>query len=383
METTHIGILPPEKSLSHYCLHLTRALAKFVNIRYHCFKQLTPPLISRSVSDENEDKSVCIPNVNIYFNIALYNPFSWLYTAIKAEGKIVHVQHWAWYTGLVYSFLLPIIKIRGKKIVITVHNITPHVLKKYVIFVDRIFNKIIFSFANQFIVHNLRNKKRLMELYSIPENQISIITHGILKFDNFQLISKKQARKYLDLPQDKKIILFFGYLWPYKGLDDIIEAMPLIIDKVDNAFLLIAGRSFNSWNRYEKLIKKYNLSEYIVIKLEFIPDSEVSYYFSAADISIFPYKPPFDTHGGATALALPFHKPILVTDIGGLPEFVCDERAISPPNDAKLLSQNVVRVLTDESLYKKLSQDSVILSQELTWDKIAEKTVKVYNSLIS
>lgn len=383
MNITHIGVLPPEKSISHYCLHLAKELAKLVDMEYYSFKHLTPPSVSHLISEEKDEKPIHIPNVEIYFNIALYNPFSWILAAIKAKGKIIHIQHWSWYTGLFCILFLPIVKLRDKKIVITVHNITPHVSKKYIILMDKMLNKIIFPFADHFIVHNLRNKKRLMELYLIHGDCISVATHGILKFDSFKYISKKQAQKYLKLPQNKKIILFFGYLWPYKGLDVMIKAMPSIIDKIENILLLIAGSPRNDWYRYEKLIEKHNISEYVVKRLGYITDQEVIYYFSAADISVFPYKPPFDTHGGAAALALPFHKPILVTDIGGLTEYVCDERAISPPDNIKLLSQNIIRVLSDEQLYKKLSHDSEFLLKKLSWDKIAEKIVQVYNSLIS
>ena len=381
MKITQIGVLPPEKSLGHYCLHLTKELAKIVDVKFLSFKNLVPPGLSRSIIAEKKKKPIIIPNVDIHYSIDLHNPFSWISAAMKAEGKVVHLQHWAWYTGLVSCLMLPIVKIRGKKIIISVHNITPHVLKKHIVYTDKLFNKIIFAFSNHFIVHNIRNKDRLMELYSIPEDQISIITHGILKFD-YKTISKNQARKHLDLPQDKKIILFFGYLWRYKGLDIILKAMPSIKNKIKNTLLLVAGRPFNDWHNYEKIIKNENISDYVIERLGYIPDSEAVYYFSAADLSVFPYRPPFDTHGGAAALALSFKKPFVVSDIGGLPEYVLDKKAVFKPENFEELSEKIIQILNDDKLYNKLSKDTEKRYNELTWDKIAKQTVDVYKSLI-
>jgi len=382
MKVTMIGVLPPEKSLCHYCDHLAKEISKIINLEFFSFKNLKSNSIGEIPEIERKKEMDELKQANVKYNITTYNPFSWFSAGLKARGDIVHVQHWAWYTGMAYCLILPIIKLRGKKIVISIHNITPHVKDKSIVYVDSLFNKIIYSYASALIVHNKRNERALNKLYNTRGKKISIITHGVLTLDNVKNISKKEARNYLGITENKKVILFFGYLWKYKGLDVMLKSLALIKEEVKDVFLVIAGQPFRHWKDYERIINELHLGEYVKISLGYIPDSKFEYYFSATDICVFPYKEPFDTHGGAAALALFFKKPIVVTDIGGLPEYVKDKIAVSKPEDVDGLSDNIIKILKDEKLLNKLILDSEQLNKELTWDKIAIKTVDFYKELL-
>jgi glycosyltransferase involved in cell wall biosynthesis len=148
--------------------------------------------------------------------------------------------------------------------------------------------------------------------------------------------------------------------------------------------LVIAGQPLRDWGKYEKMIKENGLENHVIKKLDYISDSDVEYYFSCADLVVLPYKrQTFDTHGGVGALALSFKKPLIVTDVGGLPEYVKDKRAVSNPDDAEELSKKINLVLNDENLLSKLSKDSEELSKELSWDKIADKTIELYKKTLS
>lgn len=381
MKVTMFGALAPEKSLCHYCYHLSKEVSKMVDLEFVSFKNLMPFSFINGETMKNHMVSE-LNQTRIRHTLAVYNPLSWIYEGIKVKSKIVHVQHWAWYTGLVYCILLPVVKIRRKKIVITVHNITPHVKNKLIVFIDKIFNKIIFPFAHIFIIHNVRNKKKLIKLYNISEEKICIITHGVLILDTYNSFSKNKAKDHLGIPRKKKVILFFGYLWKYKGLDVMLNSLELVKKELKDVVLLVVGFPFNDWKDYEKMINDLAISKYVVTKLGYVPDSDVKIYFSASDICVFPYKEPFDTHGGAPALAIPFKKPIIVTDIGGLPEYVRDKKAISDPEDIEALAKNIINALKNQKLLKKLSKDSEDLSKKLSWKNISEKTVDVYNKLM-
>jgi len=115
----------------------------------------------------------------------------------------------------------------------------------------------------------------------------------------------------------------------------------------------------------------------VIKKLTFITPSEVEYYFSAADLVALPYKY-FDSQSGVAALALPFGKPLIVTNTGGLPDFVNDERAIAIANDPRDLANKITRILTDENLLAKLCRDSRDIASGCPWDEIAQRTVQVY-----
>jgi glycosyltransferase involved in cell wall biosynthesis len=242
---------------------------------------------------------------------------------------------------------------------------------------------LIFPLVDAFIVHNKRNKKDLSKIYQINEKKIFITTHGVFNLIKNKDLSSIQARKHLGLPYNKKILLFFGYIRPYKGIDILIKAFSRITNKVDNILLLIVGQPWNdNWTKYEKLITRKNLNNKINTDIGFVPESEINYYFYASDLVIFPYKH-LDTHGGVPAIAIAYKKPLIVTDVGGLPEFVKDKIAIVKPNNPQILAERIIHIINDEKLRKKLSKDSEKLISELNWDTIAKKTVKIYLNIIN
>ena len=379
MKITLIGTLPPIKALSPYCYHLADALSKKIDLEFISFKSILPNILY--CGGQKEKKDYTFKNFRASNIITWYNPFSWIKAGLKAKGDIVHFQHWQFYANLMYCFTLPIVKIRGKKIIITVHNVTPHTTDLASVFLDKKLNRIIFPFADHFIVHNKRNIDKFLKLYKIDENKISIIPHGtMMPYQKIKNISKEEARKYLNISSDKKVILFFGYMWNYKGLDVLLKSLKIVKENMNDVVLLLAGQPLRDWEKYEKIIKENRLDDCIIKALKYIPDPEIEYYFSSADLVALPYyEHPFDTHGGVGALALSFNNPMIVTDVGGLPEYVKDERVISHPNNVEELSQKIISVLNDETLLKKLSKDSEELSKELSWDKIADTTIEAYN----
>ncbi len=383
MKITIIGTLPPLKAISPYCFYLLESLSKITHIEFIGFKDI-PEFIYFGGAKEKILSNKVIKNVDLKIFITWYNPFSWIKTGLQSKGDIIHIQHWADYSSLIYCVILPFLKIRRKKIILTVHNITPHVTIKSIVLIDKILNKILFPFTDIFIVHNFRNKQKLIQLYKIKNDRIHIVMHGTLKpYETIKEVSKKIAREKLNIPENKKVILIFGYLWGYKGLDVLLKSMVLIKQKIKDLLLVIAGQPLKNYDLYEKIIEENNLNDFIYKKLGYISDSEIEYYFSCSDLVVLPYKlHPFDTHGGVGALAIFFKKPILVTDVGGLPEYVKDKRAISNPNDPNDLSNRIIHILKNEKLLKKLSNDSEELSKELNWDDIAEKTFAVYKKTL-
>ena len=373
-----IGTLPPIKGLSPYCYHLAKALATKIDLEVICFKSIQPDFLYSGGTKDETEASFQLKNVKRKEILAWYNPLSWIKAGIIAKGDVIHIQHWALYSSIMYCIILLIVKLRGKKSILTVHNITPHVNDKSTVWVDRLLNKLMFPFADVFIVHNQRNKEKLLDLYRIDDKSVFIITHGLLQpYQQLKGIPKNAAREHLNISLSKKIILFFG--WGYKGLDDLLNALHPIKESTEEVTLIIAGQPLRDWEKYEEIIKKYNLEKYVIKKLGYISDSEIEYYFSAADLVALPYKEqPFDTHGGVAALALSFKKPLVVTDVGGLPEYVKDTRVIAKPGDINDIATKITLVLNDEALQKKLSKDAEELSQELSWEKIAVKTIGRY-----
>jgi glycosyltransferase involved in cell wall biosynthesis len=140
-------------------------------------------------------------------------------------------------------------------------------------------------------------------------------------YNNYgERISRKQALKNLGLSADYQYILFFGLIRAYKGLDLLLEALGDDRLKNKQIKLLIAGEPYEDMNKYEEIIKNYNIDNQIIKHTYFIPTEQVANYFCAADIITQPYKTA--TQSGVSQIAYHFEKPMLVTDVGGLAETV-------------------------------------------------------------
>lgn len=377
MKVTIIGTLPPLKGISPYCLDLIKSLSKKAEIDFIGFNKLYPEFLypgGTKIRDQTY-KTPSLENTNIRNILTYYNPFSWFYAGFTARGDIIHAQWWSHVLAPIYFVILSISKARGKKIVITVHNVFPHENNN----INRLLNKIILSFGDKFIVHSYKNKEIFLNMYNVPQENISVIPMGILEPTPIKGISKNEARDYLKISYDKKVMLHFGNIRDYKGLDILLESFKFIIEEIDNVLLIIAGKPWGNWNKYEEIIKKNCLESFIIKYLDFVPPFDVEYYFSASDVIVLPYKY-FDSQSAVGALALPFKKPLMVTALGGLPDFVRDENAIAKPNDVISLARKIIRVLSDDELLKKLSKDSDELSRKYSWDNISEMTLNLYES---
>lgn len=384
MKVILLGTLPPIIGLSPYCLHLSYALSKKIDLIFLGFRRFSKKCNSfkRSTKIDEALYSNYLERLKIKNLIDWNNPFSGFKAGFWLKGDILHVQWWISSLALVYMPILLLAKIKKIKVVISVHNILPHEHNRGVLILDKIANKIIYSFADYFIVHNERNRKELIDIYNIDQKKISIIAHGVLNLVKIAGVSQEEAKNHLGIQIKNKVVLFFGYIRRYKGLDVLIEAFSELEKEMSDVILLIAGQPINdNWERYEKLIKKNNLENKVKVEIGFVPEQEIEYYFAASDLVVLPYIY-LDTHGGIGALALPFSKPLIVTDVGGLPEYVKDERVLAKPNDVKDLYKKLKLVLENKDLQEKLKKDSMELSKELTWDNIADQTIKVYQKIL-
>jgi glycosyltransferase involved in cell wall biosynthesis len=149
-------------------------------------------------------------------------------------------------------------------------------------------------------------------------------------------MSKEVARAQLGLPPNEKIILFFGFIRKYKGLDLLFEAMADPGIKNAGIRLLVAGEFYEEEKGYQEQIDQLGIREQLYLRTDFIPDSEVKFYLSAADAVIQPYRNA--TQSGVTPLAYHFEKPMVVTNVGGLPSLVPDNKVglVTEPQPAAI-----------------------------------------------
>ena len=144
-------------------------------------------------------------------------------------------------------------------------------------------------------------------------------------FDYGKLLDKKEAKQKLGLDEKRNYILSFGFIRHYKGLDLILHAMTDERIKSMPMSLIVAGEFYEDAEKYYDLIKTLGIQDRLILHTDFIPDDKVALYFSAADLIVQPYRSA--TQSGVTQIAYHFGKPMLVTNVGGLPELVEHEKA--------------------------------------------------------
>lgn len=257
-------------------------------------------------------------NLNIKVAINSINPLNWIKVGNELKGlkpDLIVVRYWLPFMGPCFGTILRLVKRnRHTKIVCIADNVRPHEKRPG----DAAFTRYFVKPVDFFIT---MSEKVMGDLKAFTQKPALQVVHPL--YDNFgNQLAKSAARAHLALRQHDKIILFFGFIRHYKGLDLLLQAMAMPIIKNAGIKLLIAGEFYDDRKAYDSLIAENNLASQLILKTDFIPDSEVKYYLSAADFVIQPYRQA--TQSGVTPLAYHFEKPMLVTDIGGLPELVPD-----------------------------------------------------------
>lgn len=276
--------------------------------------------------------------LNIHVRINSINPFNW-YSAGRELKKmapdIIVVRYWLPFMGPCLGTIVRIVKKnRHTKIVCIADNIIPHEKRPG----DTAFTRYFLKPVDAFIA---MSEKVLGDLRTIePEKPAQFVPHPL--YDNFgEKVSKEEARRKLGIDPDDRIVLFFGFIRHYKGLDILLDAMKTVkaqtgVNGLPAVKLLIAGEFYENDKPYLRQMKDNNIEDVLILKTDFVPDSEVKYYLCAADVVIQPYRNA--TQSGVTPLAYHFEKPMIVTNVGGLTAMVPDGKVglVAEPDAASI-----------------------------------------------
>ena len=258
--------------------------------------------------------------ITIHTMINSINPVNWMVTGNKIKNQkpdIIVVRYWLPFMGPALGTILrQVKKNRHTKIICIADNIIPHEKRPG----DASFTRYFVKACDAFVT---MSKKVMQDLEKFTGKPSELVQHPL--YDNFGMpVSKSEARQKLGIDTDEKIILFFGFIRQYKGLDLLLMAMSDETVRKEKIKLLVAGEFYENAQPYHDIINEYKIGEQVILQTHFIPDSEVKYYLCASDCVVQPYKNA--TQSGVTPLAYHFEKPMIVTNVGGLPSLVPHEK---------------------------------------------------------
>ncbi|MBK7679351.1 MAG: glycosyltransferase [Chitinophagaceae bacterium] len=275
-------------------------------------------------SDEAAPEGIIIKSV-----INSINPFNWLKIGNwlkKERADIIIVRYWLPFMGpSLGTILRKVRKNRHTKIICLADNVIPHEKRMG----DKPFTKYFLKSCDAFITmsEKVMSDLRLFQK-TLPTGRQAkpaiLVPHPL--YDNFgAILSKQEAREKLKIKNDALILLFFGFIRKYKGLDILFEAMADERIKKAGIRLLVAGEFYEDERKYKDQIDTLGIREQLILRTDFIPDNDVKYYLCAADAVVQPYRNA--TQSGVSPLAYHFEKPMIVTNVGGLPALVPDGKA--------------------------------------------------------
>lgn len=259
------------------------------------------------------------PDLDISVAINSVNPLNWIKVGRqlkKQRPDLILCKFWLPFMGPCFGTILRIAKSNGHtKVASIIDNIIPHEKRLG----DTAFAKYFVGAVDGFVVMS-KSVGEDMRQFTLDKS-VEFVPHPI--YDNYgTIVPKTEAIEQLQLSPTNKYLLFFGFIRKYKGLDILLKAMAdkRIHDLGIKA--IIAGEYYDEQQQYLDLIEEYDLHQHIILKDDFIPNDEVRYYFGASDVVVQPYKSA--TQSGISQLAFHFEKPMIVTNVGGLPEIVND-----------------------------------------------------------
>ena len=319
------------------------------------------------------EKSGSAPqDIKIHTILNTINPFNWLMVARfirKQKPDFILFRYWLPFFGPCLGTIGKLVKSHTKVLALT-DNIIPHEKR----IGDHIFTK-----------YFVKNCDGFIAMSKVVLNDLSIFTQNLNKaysphpmYENYgDPISIDLARKKLNLNPHDKIILFFGLIRHYKGLDILLEALAAPEIKNQGVKLLIAGEFYDDKNFYLQLIKKLNLQDCVIVHDKFIPNDEVRDYFCASNLVAQTYRNA--TNSGVTMVGYFYEKPMLVTNVGGLSEIVPNEFCgYVVENNCALISEKVVDFFANNR-ENEFVKNVKIEKKKYEWIEFINSLLTLYN----
>lgn len=310
--------------------------------------------------------------LNIRTVVNSVNPLNWLSVGREMNREkydLIIVKYWLPFMGPAFGTILRRARKNGHtRVACIVDNIIPHEKRPG----DRQFTNYFIPAVDAFVT---MSKDVLKDVKSFTGKPAFFTPHPV--YDSYKEgVGKAEACAKLQLDPSKKYMLFFGFIRDYKGLDLLLEAMADERVRAAGVELIVAGEYYSKTaeEANNSIIANHKLQQVVHLHTDFIPNSEVRYYFSASDVVVQPYK--HATQSGITQIAYHFEKPMVVTNVGGLAEVVPDGKVgfVAEPNP-KSIADAILNFYSPGSL-PSLQENLLVEKKKYSWETFTDVLMK-------
>lgn len=357
-------VYPYKGGIAHYTGLMCKALSKNNDVHMMSYSMQYPRILFKKEQKDFGNDTFKIENTDFAINTA--NPFNWIKVANKIKKiapDLVIIQWWHPYFAPCYW---SICKMLGEiKVLFVCHNVFPH--ERFPM--DRFLAKRVLRQGDFYIVQSSQDEADLKSICKEPIYRKTVHpTYNAFKIQN---LTKEEGRKQLQIGEEQKVLLFFGFVREYKGLKHLLRAMPEIVKATDDIKLLVVGDFAGDKDDYLTIIKELEIGSCIEIHDGYIPDKEVEKFFVASDLVVLPYESA--TQSGIVQIAYGFEKPVVATNVGGLPEVVIDGKTgyIVEPKNSELLGNKIVEFF-GENREKEFVNGVIEEQPKYSWERMVD-----------
>jgi glycosyltransferase involved in cell wall biosynthesis len=363
---------PYRGGIAHYTTLLARHLAADHETLFISFSRQYPGWLFPGRSDRDPSQEPL--RAPAEYLLDPLNPLSWrrcLQRMAQWAPDVVVIPWWVPFWAPAWAAIgYGVKRLKSRPTLIFIcHNVLPHEGKAW----DRLALRLALRSGDAFIVHSRSDAGELVRHF--PSARVRVAPHP-----TYAALGEAQAAETgLNLPGDRPLLLFCGFVRPYKGLDILLEAMPRILEDRP-VHLLVAGEFWQGATGYEQQIGRLGIGHAVTLVDRYLANEELSAMLARADVVVLPYKKA--TQSGVAQLAFGQHKPVITTAVGGLAEAVEDGRTglVVPPEDPVALAA-AVKHFFDEDLGPQFEANIIEDRGRFSWDRLIEALLLLANEV--
>lgn len=360
-----------------FAAHMYEALSQDYDVTAISYSRLYPNLLFPGTR-QTDISAVPIKPHPAEAIIDSVNPLSWYATArrvVELKPDLVLFNWWNPFFGAVHRTIAKAVKQKTNALTMFVcENLISHESRGWESYMTRL----ALQYGDVYMALSASVKQEIEAMFpGKPVYQTSVPIYDCYQMES--ALTKEGARTRLGI-HSSHVLLFFGYIREYKGLDVLLTAMPSIIRDTPDAHLLIVGESYEPIQKYESLIDELGIRDHVTLVNRFVANEEVGQYYAAADVVILPYRTA--TQSGILNIAYGFDLPVIVTGVGGLAEFVKEGETgfVVPPEQPKAIAAAVKKFYRDFSGFDFVSRIR-LHNRTNDFEKLRDQFAEIFSTL--